>query len=284
MARFDWFAWHRNYRIDEWIHSLTEAERWAWVCFLSYSNETDFEVDICNVTLLAPLLAVTPITLQSMLLNAIKNGKILESNGKWVVKNGHKYRVGVDKTNASRQAKYRETQKLNKNESNGSNALRNVTPVTVTLPVKTETITNTKTRQRQTEDSIARKRAEHVQPDGRKEFADKQVQIWNSQKTDGWPVVNFDTLKPPKRKLLIDALWAVATEEDFDLETIMDSAKEQPYLHGKLWFTLYWLTQSKDLDPNYRKVLNKNYGNSTASHNGHQPAHLGAAGKTEDRF
>lgn len=112
MARFDWFAWHRNYRTDEWIHSLSEAERWAWVAFLSYANETDFVVAKCNPDLLAPLLTVTPVTLRNMLTSAIKHGKILEDSGDWFVKNGDKYRVGVDKTASARMAKMREKQKL----------------------------------------------------------------------------------------------------------------------------------------------------------------------------
>lgn len=109
MARFDWFAWHRNYRTDEWIHSLSEAERWAWVAFLSYANETDFVISKCSPTLLAPLLMVSPVTLESMLESAKSNGKILDNGVTLEVKNGTKYRPQdrSDSTNADRQAKHK---------------------------------------------------------------------------------------------------------------------------------------------------------------------------------
>lgn len=95
-------------------------------------------------------------------------------------------------------------------------------------------------------------------------LASSFVSVWNLEKIESWPVVNFETMKAKPKKTLTDRLWAASNLEDFDLKQILQKAKESQFLQTGRFFTLLWLVSlsTKYNELNYKQVLNGTYTNS----------------------
>jgi len=106
MAKYEWFAWSSHYREDDWFLSLSTGQRWAWVAFLSYANESDFSVNKMSTETLSRRVEADPQELTTLLQSAIANGKIQNNDTHWIVTNGKRYRPDI--TNTERQAKFRQ--------------------------------------------------------------------------------------------------------------------------------------------------------------------------------
>lgn len=91
------------------------------------------------------------------------------------------------------------------------------------------------------------------------------VAVWNSQKIESWPVVNFETMNSKPKKTLTGRLWAASRNEDFDLSAIIAKASSVQFLQTGRFFCLLWLVSEKDGELNYKKVLSGKYTNSKSS-------------------
>lgn len=112
-------------------------------------------------------------------------------------------------------------------------------------------------------------------------LASSFVSVWNLEKLDSWPVVNFDTMKAGPKKTLTDRLWVASKNEDFDLKQIISKASEVQFLQTGRFFNLLWLVthNPKYNELNYKQVLNGTYTNNRPSPIGKQRAgHLTPTG------
>ncbi len=199
--RYEWFAWQIVYREDDWFLSLTTGQRWAWVAFLSYANESDFQVKKMTPELLSRRTETDPLEISDMISSAIRNGKITENETHWIIANGKKYRP--DLTNAERQERHREQQKVT--ESN--------TP--------SQSVTQVTDRQDKT---ITRQDSNPPTP-----LLDSFLENWNKLAKEFPAIGKINTLTDSRKEKFKRRL----TEPGFKPEEIFQAIRDCPFAQGK---------------------------------------------------
>ncbi len=236
VPRYEWFAWSVVYREDDWFLSLTTGQRWAWVALLSYANESDFQVKKMSPELLSRRIEADATEIRSMIISAIRAGKISDNETHWVVTNGKKYRP--DLSSAERQQRHRDKGKVTDSNAmshtvTGSNAT--VTPVTDRQD---------KTRQDKT-------RQKTPLPPTFNSF----LENWNKLAKEFPAIGKINTLTDSRKEKLKRRL----AEPEFKPEEIFQAIRDCPFAQGKKqtdgrqWaVTFDWVIKGPE---NYIKLL-----------------------------
>ncbi len=255
-----WIPLDSNIFIDEWLNSLEQSERYAWLAFICYlgSCRPKWVLKKTSPQIMARILGITEESFALMIKSAIENGKVFENElGEWKITNGEKY--DFDKNARERMRAYRNK---NKCVTVTDRNVRNVTLVTPTRQDMTDTeqdsigeVSNDTSLVNRVDAPLSDE-AENTKP-----RIDWQVyrDKWNQLSAEIPAISRIEEITETRKR----AIRARMNSPLFDFDKMLDKIRASPFLRGEVkdWVVSFDAAIAPKM---FTKIMEGNYDDKRA--------------------